>query len=130
MFYKILEKYSQLKSVHSLVQEDDNKKILSIDEELLKKFLELYDKDVKAIHTNQELIEKDLQFLYKEVEKLTSTTKHAVNIYDNFLEYLKEAGDLYNWCGIIEKEMGEINEIISSRHNAINSHIKQENTDI
>lgn len=116
MFYKILEKYSQLKSEHQAHQSEDANKILNIEEEVMKKFLELYDKDVKVIHSNQELIEKDLQFLNKETDKLTTTTKQAVNLYDHFLEYLKEAGDLYNWCNIIEKDMSDIHTAIASRH--------------
>ena len=116
MFYKILEKYSQLKSEHNILQSEENRSLLNIDEDILRKFLALYDKDVKTIHSNQELIEKDLQFLYKETDKLCHTTKQAVNLYDNFLENLKEAGDLYNWCDLLEKEMTEIHSIIASKY--------------
>lgn len=117
MFNKVLEKYSQLKSEHNLLQQEDNKAILKLDEEVLIRFLELYDKDVKKIHTNQEIIDKDLQFLFKETEKLSNITKQAVTVYDGFLEYLKEAGDLVNWCSILDKEMAEIHDSIASRHN-------------
>jgi hypothetical protein len=116
MIYKILEKYSQLKSEHNMTQEEENKKILSYDEEIIKKFLDLYDRDVKIIHSNQEQIEKDLQFLYKETDRFIQTSKQAGALYDNFIEYMKEAGDLYNWCGIIEKEMSEVHDMIASKH--------------
>jgi hypothetical protein len=116
MFYKILEKYSNLKIEHKLTQEEDNRRVLKIEEELLKSFLDLYDKDVKIIHSNQEHIDKDLQFLNRETDKFTQTTRYAVQIYDSFLENLKEAGDLYNWCNILEKDMQEIHEAIALRH--------------
>jgi hypothetical protein len=117
MFYKILEKYAQLKSEHGILQSEENRSLLNIDEDILKKFMALYDKDVKTIHSNQEQIEKDLQYLYKETDKLTQTTKNAVHIYDGFLENLKEAGDLFNWCNILEKEMSELHWIIASKSN-------------
>ena len=116
MFYKILEKYSQLKSEHNILQSEENRSMLNIDEDVLRKFLELYDKDVKTIHSNQELMEKDLQFLYKETEKMTHTTKQAVSLYDHFLENMKEAGDLFNWCNMLEQEMTEIHSMIAARH--------------
>lgn len=116
MFYKILEKYSNLKFEHKLTQEEDNKSILKIEEDVLKSVLDLYDKDVKIIHSNQERIEKDLQYINRETDKFTQITKQAVNIYDNFLENLKEAGDLYNWCNLLEKDMQDIHEAIASRH--------------
>lgn len=115
MFYKILEKYSNLKIEHKLTQEEDNRRILKIEEDVLKSFLDLYDRDVKIIHSNQEQIEKDLQILHRETDKFTQTTKQAVQIYDSFLENLKEAGDLYNWCNILEKDMHEIHEAIALR---------------
>ena len=113
--YKILEKYAQLKGEQNFKLEDDKKNLLHLDEDILKIFMELYDKDVKTIHNNQELIEKDLQSLYKESEKLSNTSKLAVNLYDSFLEYLKEAGDLVNWCSIIEKDMCEIYDLIATK---------------
>jgi ATP-dependent Lon protease len=116
MFSKINEKYNSLIQDHNNLQQEENHNILTLDEEVLKKFLELFDKDVKVIHSNQEQIEKDLQYLYKETDKLTHTTKQSINLYDNFLENLKEAGDLFNWCGILEKEMSEIHSNIASKH--------------
>ena len=129
MFYKILEKYSSLKSEHHIQQSEENKNILQIEEEILKKFLELYDKDVKVIHSNQELIEKDLQYLYKETDKLNVTTKQAVALYDHFLENMKEAGDLFNWCNILEKEMSEIHSAIASKHKGQSENTQGENLD-
>ena len=116
MFYKILEKYSYLKYEHRLTQEEGNKTILKIEEDVLKSFLDLFDKDVKIIHSNQERIEKDLQYLNKETDKFTHTTKQAITMYDDFMENLKEAGDLYNWCYMLEKDMQEIHEAIALRH--------------
>ena len=127
MFYKILEKYSNLKIEHKLTQDDGNRTMLKIEEDVLKSFLELFDKDVKKIHSNQERIERDLQYLNKETDKFTHTTKQAINIYDNFMENLKEAGDLYNWCYIIEKDMQEIHEAIALSHTP--EKIEKENMD-
>jgi hypothetical protein len=89
MFYKILEKYTNLKAEHNQKQNDELKSILSIDEEVMNNFMKLFDKDVKAIHNNQELIEKDLQLLYKETDKMSNNTKIAIDHYNNFVEYLK-----------------------------------------
>lgn len=118
MHYQILEKYSQLKSKHNLSQEQEDKLISTYDEHVIRKFLDLYDKDVKQIHSNQEQIEKDLQCLYKESDKLANNSKEAVQVYDNFVEYLKESGDLYNWCNLIEKDVQEIYDKIASKHKA------------
>jgi hypothetical protein len=113
--YKILEKYTQLKVEQNMKLDDEKRNLASLDEDLIKNFMELYDKHVKVIHTNQEHIEKDLKFLYKESDKLAQNTKTAINIYDDFLEYLKEAGDLVNWCNIIEKEMSEVYNTIATK---------------
>lgn len=89
MFYKILEKYSQIKIDHNRKQDDENKKILEVDQNIIKNFLELYDKDIKVIHHNEELIEKDLQTLHKENEKFQIVSNQTIDLYDGFLEYLK-----------------------------------------
>ena len=73
--------------------------------------MELYDKEVKIIHQNEEKIEKNLQLLYAESLNLQKNTKEACKIYDDLLEYFKEAGDLYNWCTILEKEMNSLENI-------------------
>lgn len=89
MINKIAEKYTQLKAEHQLLQNEENKSILHIDEEMLNNFLKLYDKDVKTIHSHQETIERDLQILYKETEKMNNNTKEAMTVYNEFVEYLK-----------------------------------------
>ena len=38
------------------------------------------------------------------------------------LEYLKEAGDLFNWCNILEKEMSDIHDAIASKHKSVAIH--------
>jgi hypothetical protein len=113
--FKILEKYAQIKVEQNMKLDDEKRNIAILDDELIKNFMELYDKEVKVIHSNQELIEKDLQYLYKESDKLAHNTKTAINIYDDFLEYLKEAGDLVNWCSIVEKEMCEVYGTIATK---------------
>jgi hypothetical protein len=115
MFYKILEKYYNLKSKISLQKEEDQNNLLQLGEDVTKRFLDLYDQDVKVIHANQTKIVKDLEILYKETDKLSNTTKQVVETYDGFLEYLKEAGDLVNWCSLIEKEMSEIHDVIAKK---------------
>jgi hypothetical protein len=113
--YKILEKYSQLKVEQNFRLEEDKQNLLQLEEDVLKNFLNLYDRDVKAVHYNQELIEKDIQTLYKETDKLTNTTKAAVEMYDNFLQYLKEAGDIVNWCSMIEDDMCKVYDHIAAK---------------
>lgn len=89
MFYKILEKYSQIKTEHQITQNEENKNVLEIDNDIITKFLNLYDKDVKTIHSNQEIIKDELKLLFKESEKIVNNTKAAIDIYDNFMENLK-----------------------------------------
>ena len=108
---KILEKYSKLKTNSQTAFEKTNKEIENYDKEIIKNFLELYDKEVKVIHQNEEKIEKNLQLLYAESLNLQKNTKEACKIYDDLLEYFKEAGDLYNWCTILEKEMNSLENI-------------------
>ena len=111
MLYKILEKYSKLKTNSQTAFENTNKEIENCDKEIIKNFLELYDKEVKIIHQNEEKIEKNLQLLYAESLNLQKNTKEACKIYDDLLEYFKEAGDLYNWCTILEKEMNSLENL-------------------
>ena len=111
MLYKILEKYSKLKSDSQVAFEKTTKEIENNDKEIIKNFLELYDKEVKIIHQNEEKIEKNLQILYSESVNLQKNTKEACKIYDDLLEYFKEAGDLYNWCTILEKEMNSLENL-------------------
>ena len=113
MFYKILEKYSNIKALNDfkhgnfkfiwiLLVGDETRKIVAMEEEIVNNFLDLHDKvfkinqtkfsklqDVKIVHYNQNMIEKDLQILYKENEKLVNHTKAAIKLYDDFLEILK-----------------------------------------
>jgi len=116
MFYKILEKYSHVKIDHNTKQIKESNKVMEIEQEIIRDFLDLYDKDIKQIHQNEESIEKDLKILYKENEKFQIIFNQAVEIYDNFMEYLKEAGDLYNWCNIIEKEMNSVHDTLASKY--------------
>ena len=111
MLYKILEKYSKLKENSQTALEKTNKEIENYDKEIIKNFLELYDKEVKIIHQNEEKIEKNLQLLYAESLNLQKNTNEACKIYDELVEYFKEAGDLYNWCTILEKEMNSLENI-------------------
>ena len=111
MLYKILEKFSKLKSSSQASFDKTSKEIENYDKEIIKNFLELYDKQVKTIHSNEERIEKNLQLLYTESLNLQKNTKEACKIYDDLLEYFKEAGDLYNWCTILEQEMNSLENI-------------------
>ena len=111
MLYKILEKYSKLKTNSQISFDKTKKEIENYDKEIIKNFLELYDKEVKKIHSNEERIEKNLQLLYAESLNLQKNTKEACKIYDDLLEYFKEAGDLYNWCTILEQEMNSLENI-------------------
>ena len=111
MLYKILENYSKLKTNSQTSLDKTGKEIENCDREIIKNFLELYDKEVKKIHSNEERIEKNLQLLYAESLNLQKNTKEACKIYDDLLEYFKEAGDLYNWCTILEQEMNSLENI-------------------
>jgi hypothetical protein len=111
MLFKILDKYSKIKANNENRQIEQNKIIESYDKEIIKNFLELYDKEVKIIHQNEEKIEKNLQLLYGESLNLQKNTNEACKIYDELVEYFKEAGDLYNWCTILEKEMNSLENL-------------------
>ena len=47
-------------------------------------------------------------------------------MYDQLLEYFKEAGDLYNFCTILEKEMDSIQNDFFSQKEKENSNEKKE----
>ena len=104
-------KYSKLKTNSQTAFEKTTKEIENCDKEIIKNFLELYDKEVKKIHSNEERIEKNLQLLYAESLNLQKNANEACKIYDELVEYFKEAGDLYNWCTILEKEMNSLENI-------------------
>lgn len=89
MFYKILEKYSQIKIDHNNKQDLENNYLLELEQDVIKDFLDLYDKDIKKIHQNEELIERDLQTLHRENEKFQNNSTQTILLYDGFLEYLK-----------------------------------------
>jgi hypothetical protein len=116
MLFKILDKYSKIKANNENRQIEQNKIIESYDKEIIKNFLELYDKDVKTIHNNEVKIDQNLQELYSISTDVEKITKEGLNMYDQLLEYFKEAGDLYNFCTILEKEMDSIqNDFFSQK---------------
>jgi len=119
MLFKILDKYSKIKANNENRQIEQNKIIESYDKEIIKNFLELYDKDVKTIHNNEVKIDQNLQELYSISSDIEKITKDGLNMYDQLLEYFKEAGDLYNFCTILEKEMDSIqNDFFNTKENS------------
>ncbi len=126
MLFKILDKYSKIKANNENRQIEQNKIIESYDKEIIKNFLELYDKDVKTIHNNEVKIDQNLQELYTISTDVEKITKDGLNMYDQLLEYFKEAGDLYNFCTILEKEMDSIQNDFFSQKEKENSNEKKE----
>ena len=126
MLFKILDKYSKIKANNENRQIEQNKIIESYDKEIIKNFLELYDKDVKTIHNNEVKIDQNLQELYSISTDVEKITKEGLNMYDQLLEYFKEAGDLYNFCTILEKEMDSIQNDFFSQKEKENSNEKKE----
>jgi len=119
MLFKILDKYSKIKANNENRQIEQNKIIESYDKEIIKNFLELYDKDVKTIHNNEVKIDQNLQELYSISSDIEKITKDGLNMYDQLLEYFKEAGDLYNFCTILKKEMDSIqNDFFNTKENS------------
>ena len=127
MLYKILDKYYKLKNNHEIKQNEQNRIIEEYDKEIIENFLNLYDKDVKKIHTNEEKIEKNLQSLYNESIEIEKTCKEAFSMYDELLEFFKETGDLFNWCNILEKEMDVIKKQVLDRNKKNENEKKEEN---
>ena len=126
MLFKILDKYSKIKANNENRQIEQNKIIESYDKEIIKNFLELYDKDVKTIHNNEVKIDQNLQELYSISTDVEKITKEGLNMYDQLLEYFKEAGDLYNFCTILEKEMDSIQNDFFGQKEKENSNDKKE----
>ena len=126
MLFKILDKYSKIKANNENRQIEQNKIIESYDKEIIKNFLELYDKDVKTIHNNEVKIDQNLQELYLISTDIEKITKDGLNMYDQLLEYFKEAGDLYNFCTILEKEMDSIQNDFFGQKEKENSNDKKE----
>ena len=126
MLFKILDKYSKIKANNENRQIEQNKIIESYDKEIIKNFLELYDKDVKTIHNNEVKIDQNLQELYTISTDVEKITKDGVNMYDQLLDYFKEAGDLYKFCTILEKEMDSIQNDFFGQKEKENSNDKKE----
>ena len=126
MLFKILDKYSKITANNENRQNEQNKIIESYDKGIIKNFLELYDKDVKTIHNNEVKIDQNLQELYTISTDVEKITKDGLNMYDQLLEYFKEAGDLYNFCTILEKEMDSIQNDFFSQKEKENSNEKKE----
>lgn len=117
MLFKVLEKYGKLKGDLELKQNMQKEIIESHDTKIIKNFLELYDKDVKQIHSNEEVIEKNIQNLQSQTMQMETYTNESIKIYDNLIEYFKEAGDLYNWCTILQNKLQEIQQDILKETN-------------
>lgn len=117
MYYKILESKSNLDSEDSLKQEEQLLELTDLQSELIHNFMELNDSNVKIIHKKQDDIKKDLETVFKHSDSLSKTTKDAIKMYDEFVEYLKEGGDLFNYASILEVEMVKLFD----RYNEIHS---------
>lgn len=122
MYYKILETKSNLDSEDSLRQEEQLSELTDLQSGLIHNFMELNDSNVKIIHKKQDDIKKDLETLFKHSDSLIKSSKDAVKMYDEFVEYLKEGGDLFNYASILEVEMVKLFD----RYNELNSKPKEE----
>ena len=109
MLFKILDKYSKIKANNENRQIEQNK------------IIESYDKEIIKVKIDQNL--QELYSISTDVEKIT---KEGLNMYDQLLEYFKEAGDLYNFCTILEKEMDSIQNDFFGQKEKENSNDKKE----
>ena len=116
MYYKIIEKKTILESQCDLVSQDILGKAISNETKLLNNFLQTYDSKVKVIHVNQEIIKNDLDTLFKQSEEISKITKDATRCYDEFIEYMKEVGDLYNYSTILEEEVNSLHDKILNKY--------------
>jgi hypothetical protein len=107
MKYNVLKKYSSLKTNNEIIQEKINNSMEINSERIFTKFMADYDNDVKTIHNNQKVIDKNLQSLFKESETLINNTKDCISIFNDFTESMKQAGDLFNWASLLDKEINK-----------------------
>lgn len=121
MFYKILEKYTKKKSIYLIQEEKREIDVLGKQEDIIREFLDLKDSQVKVIHNNQEKIEENLKVLYAESTRLNNISKESMIEYDEFVEYLKEAGDLYNWSQMLRNEIEKLHNKVSRLKNNNNN---------
>lgn len=112
MYYKIIEKKSVIDSNNEIKQNECLDSLLKSQSELIDNFMEVNDNQVKIIHYNQEDIKKDLDVLFRHSESICKISKDATKLYDEFIEYMKEAGDLYNFAQILADDMNKLHDKI------------------
>lgn len=126
MYYRLLEAKTKIDSKYTIKNEDNLKEILDIQTSIVKDFMDLTDSKVKLIYDNQEEIKANLTNLFKANDTIIKTTKEVDKTYDEFLEHLKEAGDLFNYSNIIEKDMDLIYNKIITKNKSSNECYKSE----
>ncbi len=112
MYYKILEEKTSIESDISLKEENNMNKIKHLQNEVINELMKSNDYKVNIIHENQEKIKENLHCLYKQNDSILKLTKEANKVYDEFVEYLKEAGDLFNYSEILSKNMTSLHDKI------------------
>lgn len=110
MYYKIIEKKSLLDAENDIKQSECIKKAEDNQSELIDNFMTINDSLVKSIHINQEQIKNDLGVVFKHSETISKISKESIKQYNEFIEYMKEAGDLYNYSNILSSELDELHD--------------------
>ena len=112
MYYKILEEKTSIESDINFQEERNMNKIKHLQNEIINELMRSNDSKVNVIHENQEKIKENLHTLYKQNDSFLKLTKEANKVYDEFVEYLKEAGDLFNYSEILSKNMNSLHDKI------------------
>lgn len=114
MHYKLAEQSSLIQAKKEIKESDLLKESLKNEYELLNLFLNKNDDSVRIIHKNQEMIKSDIDTIFKQSEILCKISKEACKSYDEFIEYMKDAGDLFNYSEILSEEINKLNERVNS----------------
>lgn len=116
MFNQILQEKTILDNNNQIQRDQIEKEALNSILENKKVFESNNDEKVSIIHRNQDKIKENLNIFYKQNENIIKYTKEAERVFDEFVEYLKEAGDLFNYANILNSKTEELyNKIISNK---------------
>lgn len=113
MFNQILQEKTILDTNNQIKRDEIEKETLNLILENKKVFESNNDEKVSIIHMNQDKIKENLNVFYKQNDIIIKYTKEAEKVFDEFVEYLKEAGDLFNYANILNNKTEELyNKII------------------
>ncbi len=115
MIKSILEDYEKQKAV--LQQERDRlrNENKAISKSMTETFIRDVNKEVIQVHTNQKRIMDEIRELKSGTQEFIRQSHDWISLYDGLLVSLKEAGDVANWYGVLEKRVVTIRDRLKEK---------------